>query len=97
MPDHLSAREFERFANRIDNSVNEMVKAQNEFFIKQSAINNDVANIKKKYAVITTAVISLMIGTVYSKMTETEQPVITQYKEIQKPEIKPVTKDLIVK
>ena len=80
MPDHLSAREFERFANRIDTKIDKMTDAQNEFFTKQSAINNDVSNMKKKYTIIATAVITLMVGTVYSKIVE--QPAINQHKEI---------------
>ena len=80
MPDYVTSREFERFAKRIDKKVDKMVEAQHEFFTNQSVINADVSNIKKKYGMVTTAVIMLMVGTVYSKVTE--QPAINQHKDI---------------
>ena len=80
MPDYVTSREFERFAKRIDKKVDKMVEAQHEFFTNQSVINADVSNIKKKYTIITTAVITLMIGTVYGKITE--QPVIKPQEEL---------------
>jgi len=80
MPDYVTSREFERFAKRIDSKIDGMTTAQQEFFTKQSVINADVSNIKRKYTIITTAVITLMIGTVYGKITE--QPAIKPQEEI---------------
>lgn len=80
MPDYLSAREFERFAKRIDKKIDGLTTAQNEFFTKQSVINADVASMKKKSGVVTSAIIALMVGTVYSKVTE--QPVIKPQEEL---------------
>lgn len=80
MPDYVTSREFERFAKRIDRKIDGMTASQNEFFTKQSVINADVSNIKKKYGIITTAVLILMVGTAYSKITE--QPAINQHEEL---------------
>ena len=80
MPDYASSREFERFATRIDAKIDRMERNQNEFFTNQSVINSHVDSMRKKYAIITTAVITLMIGTVYGKITE--QPVIKPQEEL---------------
>ena len=80
MPDHLTVREFDRFAKRLDSKVDKMLDAQQEFFTNQSVINADVSNMKKKYSIVTTAIMMLMVGTVYSKVTE--QPVIKPQEEL---------------
>jgi len=93
MPDYVSSREFERFATRIDAKIDGMAKAQQKFFTRQSVINADVSNIKKKHGIVTTAIIMLIVGTAYNKVVT--DPVINQHKEIPKAVVKPVTKDLI--
>jgi hypothetical protein len=98
MSDHVTAREFERFANRIDNSIAEMARAQSAFFQKQAAINNDVATLKNRYKVISGAVIALLIGTVYGKVTEPSQvqPAINHHQPPTQPTAKAETIDLII-
>jgi len=80
MPDYASSREFERFATRIDAKIDRMERNQNEFFNNQSLINADVSSMKKKSGIVTSAIIALMVGTVWSKVTE--QPVIKPQEEL---------------
>jgi len=107
MSDYVSSREFGRSMDSVDSRFDrtdsqlqdvisgqkDLIKAQQKFFTKQAVINADFASIKKKYSVVTTALIVLMVGTVYGKITT--EPAITQHEEPKKAEIKPVTKDLI--
>ena len=87
MPNHISSDEFQRFTtavfermDRTDDKIDGLTQKQNENNVKQAVINSDVSNIKKKYSIVTGAIITLMVGTVWSKVTE--QPVINQHKEI---------------
>jgi len=78
---------------RVESKVDSIKGEHSAFMIEQSPINQTVKDIKKNFTVMGGAIIVLLVGSVYGKITET--PAINQHKEIPAPQVKEETKDLI--